>query len=207
MVPHETRVAEQQFFPQPWCIILVKLSKNNPRVKRAFETLYKKWALPLTKFIVKRMGGDTEAAEEVFSRTITAAWKGFTTFRHKSSFFTWLCRIALNKIADYYRDQVNYNSRFITPTIKKLSQYKSKDINLEEKLALEELKEAVHDCLNLLPYEKRRLLWLRYWQELTLAEIAKTLGISERAVEGRLYRARQSLATIIQTNQPSLVDT
>ena len=154
-------------------------------------------ALPLTKFIVKRVGGDQDAVEEVFSRTLEAAWKGWNSFEHKSTYFTWLCRIALNKAADYYRDQVNERSRIITPTFKRLAEYKSSELSPEEYLVLEELKVGVNDCLNLLPYKTRRLLWLRYWKELTLFEIAKMMGISERAVEGRLYRARATMEEII----------
>lgn len=163
----------------------------------AFQVVYKRLALPLMKFIVKRVGGDQEAAEEVFSRTVTAAWKGWNTFERRSSYFTWLCRIALNKAADYYRDQVNQRSKIITPTLKRLAQYKSDELSPEKKLILEELRQNVGECLDLLPADKRRLLWLKYWKELTNHEIAKLLGISERAVEGRLYRARAAMAEII----------
>src|SRR3990167_8673681 len=53
-----------------------------------FQVIYKKLALPLTKFIVKRVGGDQDAVEEVFSRTLEAAWKGWNSFEHKSTYFT-----------------------------------------------------------------------------------------------------------------------
>ena len=180
-------------------ILLVREMRKNPYkpAPEPFQVIYKKLALPLTKFIVKRVGGDQDAVEEVFSRTLEAAWKGWNSFEHKSTYFTWLCRIALNKAADYYRDQVNERSRIITPTFKRLAEYKSSELSPEEYLVLEELKVGVNDCLNLLPYKTRRLLWLRYWKELTLFEIAKMMGISERAVEGRLYRARATMEEII----------
>ena len=160
-----------------------------------FEAQYKKFGTPLLKFIAKRIGANPEVSEEVFQETMVAAWKGYKTFRHKSSFFTWLCRISLNKIADYYRDQVNENSHIIVPTIEKLLAIPSKEISPEERLALEELKTRVSACLNLLPYETRRLLWYRYWRELSVREIARILGVSERAVEGKLYRARANFAS------------
>lgn len=163
-----------------------------PSERGWFEAQYKKFATPLLKFIAKRIGASPEATEEVFQETMIAAWKGFRTFRHKSSYFTWLCRISLNKIADYYRDQVNENSHIVVPTIQKLLALPSDEISPEEKLSLEELRKSVNDCLNLLPYKMRRLLWFRYWKEFSIREIAKVLGTSERAVEGRLYRARTS---------------
>jgi DNA-directed RNA polymerase specialized sigma24 family protein len=47
-----------------------------------------------------------------------------------------------------------------------------------------------------MPYEKRRLLWFKYWRDYSYQKIAKIMGISERAVEGRLYRARAEFEKI-----------
>lgn len=155
-----------------------------------FEKLYQKFSRPLFAFIAKRMGANPDEVEEVFEETIVAAWKGFKAFKHKSTYFTWLCRIALNKIADYYRDQINEKSHIVTPALKAISLVEADDISPIEKLALKELCDKVNRCLNLLPYEKRRLLWFRYWKDLSYEQIGKILKISPRAVEGRLYRAR-----------------
>ena len=160
----------------------------------AFSGEFERWATPLTKFIIKRVAGDDKATEEVLSATMIAAWKGFNTFKHKSSYFTWLCRIALNKIADYYRDQIHRESKLITPGLKNLANMEDKSPSPEEKMALNELRESVNSCLNLLPPQKRQLLQLRYWYDMSYEEISELLGISERAVEGQLYRARHEFA-------------
>jgi RNA polymerase sigma factor (sigma-70 family) len=175
-------------------ILLVSGMSQNPRTP--FDSIYRSLALPLTKFIIKHAGGNEEAVEEVFSETIAAAWKGWNTFKHKSSYFTWLCRIALNKIADYYRDQVNHNSGIIVPILGNLNIKDDKTLSPEEKIALDELKISVNSCLNLLPWETRKLLKLRYWEELSYREIARILDISERAVEGKLYRAKHTFAKV-----------
>lgn len=161
-----------------------------------FEKVYKKFALPLTKFIIKRIGGDENVVDEVLSETFVAAWKSWNSFEHKSKLFTWLCRIALNKIADYYRDQVNRNSGIIVPLFGNLNIPDSQTLTPLEKMSLQELRRSVDNCLNLLPHKTRRLLWLRYWKDLSYNEIAKTLNISKRAVEGRLYRAKESFSEI-----------
>ncbi len=163
---------------------------KNPR----FEELYKKFSIPLFRFIAKRMGAEEREVEEVFEETVVAGWRGYKTFRHKSSYFTWLCRIALNKIADYYRDQINERSHIVVPTLKAMSLIEANDIAPEERLALKELCDNVNKCLDLLPPDKRRLLWFRYWKDLSYSQIAKILGISERAVEGQLYRAKKEFA-------------
>jgi len=152
--------------------------------------------VPLTKFIIKRVSGDSEAKEEVLSATMVAAWRSWNTFRHKSSYFTWLCRISLNKIADYYHDQVNASSKLVVPMIDAIANIDNKSLSPEESLALKELRGSVNDCLNLLPAKKRRLLQFRFWYDMSYSQIAKILGISERAVEGQLYRAKHEFAEV-----------
>ena len=99
---------------------------NNPW---SFEKELKKLLLPLKKFIYKRLGNDTNAVDLVISDTFTAGWQGYKKFKHKSTYFTWLCRISLNKIADYYRDQVHERSRIVVPTLKAMSLIEATDID------------------------------------------------------------------------------
>lgn len=178
--------------------------KKLTRKHQTFASAYKNLALPLMKFLVKRMGGDQKAAEEVFSQTVVAAWRGWHTFEHKSTYFTWICRIGLNKMADYYREEINHRSVFIVPTLESWANLKDNHLLPEEKLALEELKTAVRNCLLLLPEDKRKLLYLRYWRGLSLKEIAGVYAISERSAEGKLYRARADFREIIQNKYPHL---
>lgn len=163
-----------------------------------FEKLYKKTISPLTRFVFKRIGSDPEMADQIVTETFTAAWKSYKTFKHKSSFFTWLCRISLNKIADYYKDQINRRSHIIVPTLKQLSQIESKDIAIDEKMALDELRNKVNEVLNLLPPEKRKLLQYKYFRDLSYKEISIILQISTRAVEGKIYRAKNAFEILFK---------
>lgn len=187
------------------------MSKNPYTLKeksfkyKSFALVYKDAALPLMKFLVKRMGGDTMAAEEVFSRTIESALKGYYSFENKSTFFTWVCRIGLNKIADYYRDQINERSKLIYPLFKDFSNIEDRNLTPEERLVIEELRQQLRHCLDLLPDDKRQLLQLRYWEEMTTKKIAEKLGISERAAEGKLYRARLAYRTLLENKYPNLM--
>lgn len=176
----------------------------NKTPHKSFVVTYKNIALPLMKFIIKRLGGDKDAAEEVFSRTAAAAWEGWNTFEHKAKFFTWICRIALNKIADYYRQEVNQNSVVIAPFLDEIAEFKKDILTPEEKLILDELRISVRSCIALLPQEKRNLLYLRYWKQMSISQIAKILGVSSRSVEGKIYRAKINLKEIINIKHPEL---
>jgi len=158
----------------------------------------------ILKFILKRNGGDLEAAEAVLQDTFIAAFKSYQTFRHKSSYFTWLCKISLNKLADYYREQVHHRSRFIVPSLNQLNSLFAPGLSPEEKLSLDELRASVYSCLDLLPPEYRQLLHLKYYQELTGREICLKLNLSPRQLEGKLYRARRSLAKAVISLYPDI---
>lgn len=170
-----------------------------------FESLYKSHISPLTRFVFKKIGSDPEAADIIVSETLEAAWIGYKTFKNKSSFFTWLCRIALNKIADYYRDQINKRSKLVFPTLKRFSQIESNELPIEEKMALNELKQKVNQVLNLLPPEARRLLWFKYWKELSYKEISVVFmakygkRFSIRAIEGKIYRAKKAFSKLFNS--------
>lgn len=62
-----------------------------------------------------------------------------------------------------------------------------------EAAADRELAEAVHVALGLLTRAERDLLWARHRDGVPLAGLAARLGLTEKAVEGRLHRAREAL--------------
>jgi RNA polymerase sigma-70 factor (ECF subfamily) len=169
---------------------------KNPHAPHSFVVVYNELALPLTKFVIKRMGVPEDKAEEVVEETFVAAWRGWNAFEHKSSYFTWLCRIALNKIADYYHDQIHHKSTIVVPLIDALADIDNKHLSPEETLALEDMKKSVNKCLDSISPEKRQLLQFRYWYDMSYKEISRILGISERAVEGQIYRAKHEFAKV-----------
>jgi RNA polymerase sigma-70 factor, ECF subfamily len=166
--------------------------------------IYTKFSTPILRFILKRNGGDLEAAQEVVQETFVSVIKSFHTFHHKSTYFTWLCKIALNKLADYYRKQVHTRSRVFVPSIEQFNRIIDPSISPEEKISLNELHSNVSRCLNMLPNQYRQLLHLKYYLELSNTQICLRLGLSPRKLEGRLYRARHSLAKVISKTHPEL---
>lgn len=163
---------------------------------KSFVAIYKELLLPVTKFVIKRMGASEKEAEEVVEETFVSAWRGWNSFEHKSSYFTWLCRISLNKISDYYHDQINRKSRIVVPIIDALTEADTKTLSPDEAMALKELRKSVNKCLDSMSSEKRKLLQFRYWYDLSYSEIAKILDTSERAVEGRIYRAKEEFEKV-----------
>jgi RNA polymerase sigma-70 factor, ECF subfamily len=166
--------------------------------------IYHKTSRRILMFILKRNGGDLEAAESVLQDTFIAAFRSFSTFRHKSSYFTWLCKISLNKMADYYRDQIHARSRIIVPSLHQIDSLLDPGLSPEEKISLDDLRRSVNACLDLLPSEYRRLLHMKYYEELTTKQICLKLHLTPRQLEGKLYRARHSLADVVTAANPDL---
>lgn len=164
-------------------------------MRNNFESVYKSLSGALKRFIARRSGQSPEVVEEIFSQTMIAAWTGFSSFEHKSSYFTWICKIALHKIADYYRVQVHQNSTFIAPFLEDLVE--PEELSVLEQIALADLQLAVNRALDLIPRKMRQILWLRYWEEASVAEIARALGVTPKAAESKLYRARKALAKML----------
>jgi len=159
-------------------------------VSSSFEKSLISLSKPLLKFLVKRAHGDIEAAQDALQDTFIAASRSYHTFRHKSSLFTWVCKIGLRRLADIYRRKFNRHSTLVVPLSEKIDELIDPSLSPEEKLSLEELTIQVRECLNHLPPAYRHLLELKYYQNLSHREISVTVGISERGVEGRLYRAK-----------------
>jgi RNA polymerase sigma-70 factor (ECF subfamily) len=63
----------------------------------------------------------------------------------------------------------------------------------EDAASDKELAELVHVALGLLPAEDRELLWARYREGATVEGLATRRGVTPKAVEMRLYRAREDL--------------
>ena len=133
-------------------------------------------------------GADTEdAAQEVFIK----AYRALDRYRGEASFSTWLYRITLNHLKDCGR-------RFVPSTIAldgldsaPAAQEVACD-PLAEALALER-RLLVQSCLAELPETYRLVIYLHYYHDLSYAEIAGRLSLSERGVETRLYRATKML--------------
>ena len=79
----------------------------------------------------------------------------------------------------------------VSPTLEHLNNLIDPQVTPEEFASLEDMSFKIRDCLNLLPEKYKMVLWLRYYKQYSYSEMAKELNMSERAVEGTLYRAKK----------------
>jgi RNA polymerase sigma-70 factor (ECF subfamily) len=177
---------------------LLNLAKKGDR--RSFDMLVKKYANQIFNLGL-RLCGNRELAQDIAQETFINAYTGIKNFQEKSSFSSWLYRIAIN----CWKNKVRYEKRrffskhiSIDETIEMednlikreiISQDNDFENQIEKKIEAEE----VQKIINTLDYETRVIIILRDVFEKEYEEISEIMKIPLGTVKSRLSRARQEL--------------
>jgi len=135
-------------------------------------------------------------AEEVAQEAMLKAFKYIGSFRREAKFSTWLIQIAINEAKMKLRkNRLHLYESIDEPQTSDDGDYIPKDFAdwreiPSEALERKELRDALASALNSLPEKYRTVMMLRDVQQLSIAETAQVLGISEANVKTRLSRAR-----------------
>ncbi len=176
-------------------------SNDAGSARESVEYLYIECCDRLLRFVTPRVGGDRHVAEDVVQDTFMAALVSLTGFGARSTPFTWLCAIAQHKIADHYRKSLPAEGA--TAADSELDLLIAPDENERRLSSVEdwfenvETRDMVRSAMRELPTVHRRVLFLKYFEGLSVAEIGGELGRSPKAIEGLLARARQSLSRML----------
>ena len=154
----------------------------------------------LTAFSVLRNEAD---AEEVAQEAVLKAFRHLADFRGESRFGTWLAKITVNEA----RMRLKKQHRQIFESIDEESQdddgdYIPKQLGdwrevPSEALERKEIRQILADALSSLSEMYREILVLRDVRQLSGAETAEILGISEGSVKTRLLRARLQMRDLV----------
>lgn len=166
--------------------------------RRAFDTLYERWATPMFRFMYLRCG-DASLAEDLASELWVRVVEKLPSFRfpaqaEEASFTAWLYRIARNLVIDASRRRSNDNVT-LSETIVSL------DPPAEEQVLAEEQRQELRQALAGLTDEQREVLLLRFGEGRSNAEVASITGRSEGAVKVMQHRALGALARLLGTTR------
>ena len=128
---------------------------------------------------------DSDAdAEDAVSEATLRAWQAFGRLREERALKGWLIKITVNCAYEHRRKgaRVTY-----TDDLEPLAG------GAEDRHDL-----GLWDAVCRLPEEHRIATVLFYYEDMTTAEIAKTLGVREGTVRSRLSRARSRLRTLLE---------
>lgn len=166
---------------------------------RAFTALMRRHKDGLYRF-VRRYVGDADAAYEVVQESFVAAWKAIARFDGRRSFPTWLRAIALNKCRDRGRRLAVRRAILGDRDADSPEARNQPDRGKTPEGALLDVEAAARldAAIARLPGKLKEPLLLTYFEDLSQQEAADLLGVTVKAVETRVYRARQQLAEILK---------
>ncbi|USG63887.1 sigma-70 family RNA polymerase sigma factor [Brevibacillus ruminantium] len=137
--------------------------------------------------LVTLMVKDRALAEDITQDVFLKVYRNLAAFRGESSVHTWIYRIAVNECKGHMR---SWAFRNLLPHswIQKAGDVSTEGI-VVERAAKDELVRLVLA----LPPLYRQAVALHYYAEMSIAEVAEVLGVTEGTVRTRLHRARQRL--------------
>lgn len=158
---------------------------------RAFTELMRRHKDAVYRF-VRRYVGDADEAYDLVQETFVAAWSALSAFDRSKPMSAWLRRIALNKCRDWSRRRQVRRFFFTAESIDSSAREYAAHPATED--ARDAQLSALDAGVAALPPALKEPLLLTFFEGLSHKEAARMLNISPKAVETRIYRARQLLA-------------
>ena len=144
--------------------------------------------------------GSWQDAEECVNDAYLGAWNTIPP-QKPSPLLTYICKIVRNLSLRRLRDRsaIKRNAHFDI-ALQELEGCLPTTGTLEEQVDARELVQIVQQFLDSLPVENRVIFLRRYWFLDSYLEIARRVGLSEKAVSVRLVRIRQKLKIWLEEN-------
>jgi len=171
--------------------ISVLIEKAKQGDKNAYESLYKEYYNRIFRYCKINLYRE-ELAQDICQEVFIRAWKALPKFflKEGGTFQAFLFRIARNLIIDLSRKRKEFS----------LENYSEMAVeeDFEEKLDRKEALEKVKIAMSKLSDKDRQLIILRYFEELSHAEVSKILGIKEGNLRVRTIRLLKKLKNLIK---------
>ena len=164
----------------------------------AFAEIMNRYRQPIFR-LIRASVGDAEEALDLTQESFISAYQALARYDPDRPMRAWLSTIAINKCRDWGRKR--RVRRFLTlggalgaEAERVVDNRVAADVAASDREELERVAKAIAN----LPANLREPLVLRTIENLSQADTASLLGISEKAVETRLYRARAKLEAAIE---------
>jgi len=159
----------------------ILMRRHNQRVYRAARAI---------------LGNDTEA-EDVMQEAYVRAFTHLDQFENRAKFSTWLTRIAVHEALARARKSKRLESldSEADSDIEVRPEPMSSARNPEEQMFGAQMKALLESAIDSLPDTYRTVFVLRELEEMSTAETAEALDVTEEVVKTRLHRARAMLQT------------
>jgi len=163
----------------------------------AYREFLRRYKEPVYRLIRSSID-DADEALDLTQESFVSAFAALKRYDPDRPFRLWVSRIALNKCRDWARRQAVRGffrkARPLEDAFDVASDTPTPEAEAGDRAELARVVQAMSN----LPHKLRQVVVLRAVEGLSQAEAADALGVTEKAVETRLYRARQQLAQSLE---------
>jgi len=168
----------------------------------AFALLMDRYKRPVYHMILK-MVRNVDDAEDLTIEAFAKAFKNLHRFKKDYTFSTWLFRIATNNAIDFIRKKklqtYSLNTSFKDDSGEAVTiDVLDGNLTPDEEAIKQQKIELVQMFVTKLPTKYQRLVRLRYFDELSYDEIAKTLEAPLGTIKAQLHRARELMYELVK---------
>jgi RNA polymerase sigma factor (sigma-70 family) len=166
--------------------------------QRAFYELVRRHKDPLYR-LLRRYTGDPDDAYEAVQEAFIAAWAALGRYDTSRPFLAWLRTIAINKARDRGRRAAVRRLLFGAQGLEERRALAEPDpaTPVDERLIEQQAAVQLDKAVARLPPPLKEALLLTAFEGLSQQEAGEILGVSAKAVETRVYRARKLLAASV----------
>ena len=154
-------------------------------------------------YMLVRMVKNKDDAEDLTLMTFGKAFRYLDKYTPKYAFSTWLYRIALNNSIDFLRMKNNMPQYFeedlYTSSTTSIIDQSEDNLqrNPEEEIIDKQRLQLLRAAVSELPERYRRVIELRYYEDLAYEEIAERLGLTLSNVKIQILRAKNMLSELM----------
>lgn len=196
MISQSLTPQSEEFMVSDETLLIKSAQKGDDAALEALLFVYEK---KIYNVAYRYMGNEADAFD-MAQESLIKIYKGLKSFRHESSFSSWIYRLTVNTCLDGLRKRKK-EPLSLDCTMESGVVLEDKSIDTPETHTLNlESREDIQKAINTLSEDHRITVILRDIQGLSYDEIADTLSISIGTVKSRLSRGRQRLKEILLNN-------
>lgn len=172
--------------------ILIQFKQPNLK-EAAFKQLVLKYQEKLY-WQIRRMVTEHENTNDVLQNVLIKVWSYLDGFKGESQLSTWLYRIAYNETISFIQQEKKKNLADWETSEPLLSEKEAETRDTSE----EEVGALIEKALEVIPEKQRLVFQMRYYDELSYAEISAALGTSEGALKASYHHAVKKIEEFVK---------
>lgn len=162
--------------------------------QNAFTDLYQQTSTELYRTI-RAMVKDEDLVWDIHQDTYLRAFRSLDKLKSNQAFLSWLRQIAVNVTATKMAKRVPLTFTELSDEDSEMPELPDERVEIQPELALDqkETSRLVHEIMAGLPEQQLMILGMRYYEDLSVKEIADLLHLSQGTVKTQLFRGRKKV--------------